>query len=143
MFERKGYVYRFVDEKDCVLYVGKTVNMERRMKQHFSKKSHLYKNGKGDLYKKACKIEYITCKDEFTALQKELLYINLFKPKYNTDAKIKQIVSSSDANDKWKVYKVIREVSKEQEIQNRRVAMLMPVLMYVMFILIIISFIKH
>ena len=143
MFERKGYVYRFVDDKNRVLYVGKTVNMERRMKQHFSKDSHLYKNGKGDLYEKVCKIEYITCKDEFTALQKELLYINLFKPRYNTDAKIKQLINTSDANDKWKVYKIVREISKEQEVQNRRVALLMPVMIYAMFILIVISFIKH
>ena len=39
MLNRKGYVYKFIDEKDNVLYVGKTVNMEQRMKNHFSKKS--------------------------------------------------------------------------------------------------------
>ena len=35
---RKGYVYRFLDENLKVLYVGKTVNMHYRMKEHFSKR---------------------------------------------------------------------------------------------------------
>ena len=86
---RKGYVYKFLDEKNNVLYIGKTVNMEQRMKNHFSKKSHLANT---DLYSKVQRIEYLTCKDEFEALQKELTYINLYKPKYNTASKIKQLI---------------------------------------------------
>ena len=72
---RKGYVYKFIDEKNNVLYVGKTVNMDARMKNHFSKKSHLAHT---DLYNKVQRIEYMTCKNEFEALQKELMYINFY-----------------------------------------------------------------
>lgn len=140
MFERKGYVYRFLDERNNVLYVGETVNMDRRMKQHFSPKSHLTQNGKGDLYKKAYRIEYITCKDEFTALQKELYYINLYKPPYNTASKIRQMLDFQDATDKWKVYKIIREVSYKQQLENERIAKFVPLIYVASFIAIIITF---
>ena len=140
MFNRKGYVYKFLDEKRNVLYVGKTVNMERRMRQHFSPKSHLTKNGKGDIYKKVYTIEYITCKDEFTALQRELYYINLYKPPYNVDAKIKQLVDLSEAKEKWKVYKVVREVPKQQTKENERIKKLAPLLYVASFIAIIFCF---
>lgn len=139
MLQRKGYVYRFLDERNRVLYVGKTTNMKIRMNDHFhNKNNHLRKMGKDDLYDKVCKIEYITCKDEFTALQKELYYINLYKPKYNTASKIKQIIDPSEANDKWKLYKVIRTISKKQERENKRVEILMPIVMYIFFFLVLI-----
>ena len=75
MLERKSYCYRFLDGKNKVLYVGKTVNMHNRMKNHFSKKSHLANT---DLYSQVQRIEYITCKDEVQSLQNELYYINLY-----------------------------------------------------------------
>ena len=115
MLNRKGYVYKFIDEKDNVLYVGKTVNMEQRMKHHFSKKSHLAHT---DLYTRVQRIEYMTCKDEFEALQKELIYINFYKPRYNSASKIKQLISPPPATDKWKVYKVIKPLEAHQEREN-------------------------
>ena len=33
MIQRKGFVYKFIDEKNNVLYVGKTVNMDARMNE--------------------------------------------------------------------------------------------------------------
>ena len=115
MLNRKGYVYKFIDEKDNVLYVGKTVNMEQRMKHHFSKKSHLAHT---DLYTRVQRIEYMTCKDEFEALQKELIYINFYKPRYNSASKIKQLISPPPTSDKWKVYKVIKPLEAHQEREN-------------------------
>lgn len=109
MFKRKGYVYRFIGMHEEILYVGMTNNLDRRYKEHFkSKKNHLIKQGKGDVYNKVQRIEYITCKDEYTALQKELYYINLYKPRYNTMSKIKQVITPSKEVDHWKVYKVLK-----------------------------------
>lgn len=108
MFSRKGYVYKFIGEYENILYVGMTNNLDRRYKEHFnSKKNHLIKQGKGDVYNKVQRIEYISCKDEYTALQKELYYINLYKPKYNTLSKIKQVIAPSE-KDNWKVYRVLK-----------------------------------
>ena len=114
MIQRKGYVYRFMSDKNQVLYVGKTVNMDQRMKHHFSKKSHLAHT---DLYTRVQRIEYMTCKSEYEALQKELAYINFYKPRYNSASKIKQLIDSP-GNDKWKVYKVIKPLEAHQEREN-------------------------
>ena len=134
MIQRKGYVYRFMSDKNQVLYVGKTVNMDQRMKHHFSKKSHLAHT---DLYTKVQRIEYMTCKSEYEALQKELAYINFYKPRYNSASKIKQLIDPP-GNDKWKVYKVIRPLTKEQERTNENIERWLPVVMCLFFISIII-----
>lgn len=134
MIQRKGFVYKFISDKNQVLYVGKTVNMDARMKNHFSKKSHLAHT---DLYTKVQRIEYITCKSEYEALQKELAYINFYKPRYNSASKIKQLIDPP-GNDKWKVYKVIRPLTREQEKTNRNIQKWLPVAMCLFFISIII-----
>ena len=134
MIQRKGYVYRFMSDKNQVLYIGKTVNMDQRMKHHFSKKSHLAHT---DLYTRVQRIEYITCKSEYEALQKELAYINFYKPRYNSASKIKQLIDSP-GNDNWKVYKIIRPLTKEQERTNENIQRWLPVVMCLFFISIII-----
>ena len=135
MIQRKGFVYKFISDKNQVLYVGKTVNMDARMKQHFSKKSHLFGSG---LYEQIQRIEYMTCKNEFEALQKELMYINFYKPKFNTASKIKQLIDPPPSTDKWKVYKVIRPLTREQEKTNRNIQKWLPIAMCLFFISIII-----
>ena len=136
MFERKSYCYRFLDEKNNVLYVGKTVNMHNRMKNHFSRKSHLANT---DLYNQVQRIEYITCKDEFQSLQNELYYINLYKPKYNSQSKIKQMIKiDKSINDNWKVWKVIKPMDSKQAQINHRREKYLPLAMSVFFIVTII-----
>lgn len=135
MIQRKGFVYKFISDKNQVLYVGKTINMDARMKNHFSKKSHLHGSG---LYEQIQRIEYMTCKNEFEALQKELIYINFYKPRYNSASKIKQLIDPPPKSDKWKVYKVIRQLTKEQEKTNRNIQKWLPIAMCLFFISIII-----
>ena len=135
MIQRKGFVYKFISDKNQVLYVGKTVNMDARMKNHFSKKSHLHGSG---LYEQIQRIEYMTCKNEFEALQKELLYINFYKPRYNSASKIKQLIDPPPSTDKWKVYKVIKPLTTEQEKTNRNIQKWLPIAMCLFFISIII-----
>lgn len=127
---RKGYVYRFLDENLNILYVGKTIDMEKRMKVHFSPKSH---KAHTDLYEKIHKIEYINCKTEYDALVKELHYINYYKPPYNKDAKIKQIIRSNE-KDVWKTYKIIRPISKQKEFENSFRQKVLPAVILLFFI---------
>lgn len=141
MLERKGYVYKFIDENNRILYIGKTTNMERRMKQHFSSNSHLKKQGKGDIYNKIQRIEYLKCNTEYDALVKELYYINYYKPKYNTASKIKQLLPPLEKEDRWKVYKVIKPLKKENTIENKIAFKLLPIAMVLFFIFIVWSFI--
>lgn len=139
MIQRKGYVYKFIDEKNNVLYVGKTVNMDYRMKQHFSKSSHLSHT---DLYTKVQRIEYMTCKSEYEALQKELMYINFYKPRYNSASKIKQLIDPPPKTDRWKVYKVIRPLEAHQERENYIRGKYLPIVIASMFVFIIIYAMK-
>lgn len=72
------YVYRFKDNKDKVIYVGRTNNIKRRMKEHF-KSGHLPLK----CYKEVNSIEYIACKSEADRNILEIYLINTYKPKYN------------------------------------------------------------
>ena len=139
--KRKAYVYRFLDMDNRTLYVGKTVNLDTRMKNHWSKKSHLYKNGKGDLYSKVQRIEYIRYKTELDALYKELEYINYYKPPYNTMSKIKQIIDTPSDINEWKVYRVLKQIPEcDAKLQQRR-KKLIPVLIATLYIAIILTFV--
>ncbi|XTR39303.1 nucleotide excision repair endonuclease (plasmid) [Paraclostridium tenue] len=129
MFERKAYVYKFVGERNDILYIGKTVNMERRMSQHFGSKSHLKKMGKGDIYGKIQRIEYLKCKTEYDALLKELYYINYYKPPYNSSSKIKQIIPPQKEKDNWKLYKTIKPLKKEITRDNTRIEKYLPIVL--------------
>lgn len=103
---RKGYIYRFIDKNNNVIYVGKTVSMKSRMAQHFTK-GHLSK----ECYDNVCKIEFIEVNDEVTALMLEVGYINLHKPQFNKDAKTRSLVNRDIqkqlSNYNWKEYKCV------------------------------------
>lgn len=68
-------VYRFLDENNDILYIGKTSNICTRMEQHFISKSTLQPY----VYDKVVKIEYIICKDEQDMTEKEKYFISKYK----------------------------------------------------------------
>ena len=72
-----AYVYRFLDSKGNIIYIGKTVNMDNRMQSHFTK-GHLPK----ECYNAVCRIEYQKHKTESDALIMETYYITKYSPKY-------------------------------------------------------------
>ena len=139
---RKAYVYRFIDKNSQTLYVGKTVDLDKRMSEHWSKNSHLKKQGRGDVYEKVQRIEYIKYRTELEALQKELEYINYYKPRYNKSSKIKQIIDILTDINKWKVYRVLKEVPEQDARLQERRRKLLPIAMLFLFVSIIITFIK-
>ncbi|SRR5699024_1539676 len=139
---RKAYVYRFIDKNSQTLYVGKTVDLDKRMSEHWSKNSHLKKQGRGDVYEKVQRIEYIKYRTELEALQKELEYINYYKPRYNKASKIKQIIDIPTDINKWKVYRVLKEVPEQDARLQERRRKLLPIAMLFLFVSIIITFIK-
>ena len=73
-------VYRFLDKERNVLYVGKTQSLPRRVIRHISNSSHLSK----ECIDAIDKIEFMTTSSTVLMDIKELYYINLYKPKYNT-----------------------------------------------------------
>lgn len=60
------YVYRFKDKEGNILYVGRTKDLLKRLKNH----EHLDKE--------ICNVEYIKCSSEAEMVWKEIYYINLY-----------------------------------------------------------------
>lgn len=92
------YVYRFLDIYGNIIYVGKTENLVQRIRGHFSC-GHLPKK----CYEETYKIQYIPMKSLVLMDMKELYYINLYKPKYNTNHIVSEpaIVIKEFASDVW------------------------------------------
>lgn len=94
------YVYRFLDKKKNIIYVGKS---KQELEQRFRGHLHL----PDACYELTYKIEYIQCATESDMSIKEIYYIN----KYRHDGAFFNVLDTTDApvsvefNDKWKQYK--------------------------------------
>lgn len=94
------YVYRFLDKKENIIYVGKSrQDLEQRFRGHI----HL----PDACYELTYKIEYIECSTESDMSIKEIYYIN----KYRHDGDFFNVVDmtgvpvSVEFNDNWQQYK--------------------------------------
>lgn len=74
------FVYRLINEDNEVVYVGKTESLPTRTNQHFSKNGHLYPKIKNE----KLRLQYIAMKSTSLMQIREIYYINIYKPKYNT-----------------------------------------------------------
>lgn len=74
--EHEGFfVYRFLSFEGLVLYVGSTININKRMKEH----NHLPKR----CYENTYKVQYIEVNTHLDMLMLEIYYINKYNAKYN------------------------------------------------------------
>lgn len=94
------YVYRFLDKKKNIIYVGKT---KQDLEQRFATHAHL----PSACYELTYRIEYIQCATESDMAIKELYYINRFRHDDNffNVLDIADVPVSVEFNDKWKQYK--------------------------------------
>ncbi len=75
-------VYRFLDEDDVILYVGKAKNLKNRLTSYFgSTKNKAYKTRK--MVQHASRIEFTIVETETDALLLENTLIKKFQPRYN------------------------------------------------------------
>jgi excinuclease ABC subunit C len=74
-------VYIFKDKEKKPLYIGKAINIEKRVKDHFKLKNCSYKEKK--LLEKTTKVESIRVDSEIEALLLEANLIKKYKPIYN------------------------------------------------------------
>lgn len=100
-----AYVYRFLDGKGNIIYVGKTVNMDNRMQNHFNK-GHLPK----ECYNSVAKIEYQKYKTESDSLIMETYYITKYSPKYNKLGQSRDVPTITFDEKNWKTYKEFKPV---------------------------------
>lgn len=94
--ERKYYVYRFLNNDNVIIYVGRTVDLYKRFLQH----DHLNDN--------VSKIEYIECDSEAEMAWKEIYYINLYYNDLSTnvsDVYLGGRIKDIGLDDKWRRYK--------------------------------------
>lgn len=74
-------VYRFLNFNEEVIYVGKTERIEYRINSHMSKSGHL----PAKCYEEVYKIQFMALSSTVLMDIKEMYYINLYKPKYNSE----------------------------------------------------------
>jgi len=74
-------VYRMINHKDDVLYVGKAKNLINRLKSYVSEKNHIIRTER--MLSQTHKIEITTTSNESEALLLEANLIKKFKPKFN------------------------------------------------------------
>ncbi|MBU2019393.1 MAG: GIY-YIG nuclease family protein [Bacteroidetes bacterium] len=80
----KTGVYQFYGELNELLYIGKSINIKKRVNQHLRNT----KTKKGsELLNKICRIEYKLTGSELIALLEESRTIKEFKPKFNNALK--------------------------------------------------------
>ena len=74
-------VYRMLNEKNEILYVGKAKNLPNRLKSYVSEKNHIIRTER--MLSQTRKLEIITTSNESEALLLEANLIKKFKPKFN------------------------------------------------------------
>jgi len=74
-------VYRMLNHKGNILYVGKAKNLPNRLKNYVSEKNHIIRTAR--MLSQTHKIEITTTTNESEALLLEANLIKKFKPKFN------------------------------------------------------------
>lgn len=75
-------VYRFIDQNDTVIYVGKAKNLKKRLSSYFGERKHQQHKTK-TLVKNAVRFEYTVVETEHDALLLEATLIKKLQPRYN------------------------------------------------------------
>ena len=75
-------VYRWFDENNRILYVGKAKNLRARLTSYFAKPETLHERTRR-MVQSATRIDWTIVKTEFEALQLEFTWIKQFNPPFN------------------------------------------------------------
>jgi excinuclease UvrABC nuclease subunit len=114
---KKYYVYRFLNRNRNIIYIGRTKDIDKRIKTHFSN-GHL----PNKCYEETefIEISEFSCKADTYIY--EVYLISKYKPKYNTEFKdIKCSIQLSDIEFKPypRLIKVIRSIDKSVLLTNK------------------------
>ncbi len=85
------FIYKFVDDNDQIIYIGKTIRLPARMVQHFTTDSHLT----DECYDHVKYIFYSSLKTKIEMDIYEIYLIDKYRPQYNIKSVYKQDETSS------------------------------------------------
>lgn len=108
-----SYVYRFLNEENQVIYVGKAKEIESRINSHFNKGGHLNK----ECYQETKKVEYIKTGGKTETEIKEKYYICKYKPKWNKNGnRENDVVSFELPKENWLIinHHRIKKINEEK-----------------------------
>jgi excinuclease ABC subunit C len=74
-------VYRMLDHKDVILYIGKAKNLPNRLKSYVAERNHIIRTAR--MLSQTFKLEITTTANESEALLLEANLIKKYKPKFN------------------------------------------------------------
>jgi len=77
-------IYKFINEDDTILYVGKAKNLKNRLASYFGNKKHQMNKTRA-LVKNAHHIEFTIVETEEDALLLENTLIKKYQPRYNVN----------------------------------------------------------
>ena len=108
------YLYRFLNKKDDIIYVGKTGDILQRLNYHFGTRGHLPKQ----CYNDTNRIEILKLKTKTEMNIKELYYISKYKPHYNSADKNEEfLLPELEINDSWEYYDLQKEDNNNDKIK--------------------------
>lgn len=103
------YVYKYLNDKNEVLYVGQTIDLDRRFNEH---KGHQW-----DIEKS--KILFAKCNTLSDMNIYEMYYINKLKAKYNTALVFNDVPSFELPELTWEEYDKNHYETKTKEVEER------------------------
>lgn len=103
--ENSFYIYRFLDEKGDVLYIGQTTNMENRMASHKQAHSRLTEGEKKlELYLRIKDVEYFEVESAYHMHILEIHMISKYRPHFNEVLKYETDRFFDFGEYQWKAY---------------------------------------
>lgn len=118
----KYYIYRFLNENNEVIYIGRTNNIVSRIATHFSSQGHLPQ----ECYDEVKRVDYLELKTKNDMKIKELYYISKYKPIFNTHDKYDVSFGINELTDAWilferkKIDAFVQEANRLIEEDNKK-----------------------
>lgn len=108
-------VYKFLDEKNKILYIGKAINLRNRVKSYFS--DNLYDRPRiKQMLHLIDNVEIIETNNEIESLVLESALIKKYKPHYNSDKKDDKSYAwiYISTKDEFPTVKIVRKINNSE-----------------------------
>ena len=113
----KPGIYKFFNEKDELIYIGKATNLKSRVSSYFSKKNKETSPWRMKMREKIRRVETIVCENPIEALILETNLIKSLRPKFNVLMKDdKNLVYIKVSKEDFPRLEIVRKVLKDNSV---------------------------